>query len=204
MFNRKNTLAVITDWLTLSRQKVSRRHNDVRALFLPSTGLIENSLFVGVLSHESCHSFIHSLDICGKKLSGGILPWVMTAQIRFLAALSAISFPFIPTWLKIRHRLTCLSVSVSWVTSVTLKYVEDCNIDNIKALNCRYWGKRIKIYHKRFIFQSTNEFESHSSCREFCGIQARFVWKTHAFNLISRNHCTGYGFTSFGTVSVYF
>ena len=46
----------------------SRRHNDVCGLFLPSTGLIENSLFVGVLSHESCHSSMHSLDICGKKL----------------------------------------------------------------------------------------------------------------------------------------
>jgi len=39
-------------------------------LFLLSTGLTENSLFVGVLSHEY---YIHSLDICGKKLSGGIL-----------------------------------------------------------------------------------------------------------------------------------
>jgi len=93
----------------------SQRHNDVCGLFLPSTGLIENSLFVGVLSHESCHSFMHSLDICGKKLSGGILPWVMTAQIPSLAALSAISFPFIPTWLGIQHRLTCLPISVSWV-----------------------------------------------------------------------------------------
>jgi len=26
----------------------------------------------------------------------------------------------------------------------------------------------------------------------------------HALNLISTNHCTGYGFTSFLTVSVYF
>jgi len=45
----------------------SRRHNDVCGLFLPSTGLIENSLFVSVLSHKSCHSSMHSLDICGKK-----------------------------------------------------------------------------------------------------------------------------------------
>ena len=70
-------------WPILRRVKTvsSRRHNDVRGLFLPSTGLIENSLVVGMLSHESCHSFMHSLDICGKKLSGEILPWVMTAQI---------------------------------------------------------------------------------------------------------------------------
>jgi len=39
---------------------------------LPSTGLIKNSLFVGVRSHESCHSSMHSLDICGKELSGSV------------------------------------------------------------------------------------------------------------------------------------
>ena len=64
--------------------------------------------------------------------------------------------------------------------SVKLKYVEDCNIDNIEALDCLYRGKRIRIYHKRFLFQSTNKFESHSNCREFCGVHARFVWQTHA------------------------
>jgi len=43
----------------------SQRHNDARGLFLSSTGLTKNnSLFVGVLSNESCHSSIHSLDIC--------------------------------------------------------------------------------------------------------------------------------------------
>jgi len=109
------TFAVITDGLTLDRRYEwvirlwpilspvmtvsSRRHNDVCG-FLPSTGLIENGLFVGVLSHESCHSSMHSLDICGKKLSGEILLWVMTERIPSLAALSAISFPYIPTWLK--------------------------------------------------------------------------------------------------------
>ena len=46
-------------------------------MYAVCTGLIENSLFVGVLSHESCHSSMHSLDICGK-LSEGILLWVMT------------------------------------------------------------------------------------------------------------------------------
>jgi len=80
-----------------------------------STGLIENSLFVGVIYHESCHSSMHSLNICQKKLSGGILLSVMTEQIPSLAALSAISFPFIPTWLGIQHRLACLPISVSWV-----------------------------------------------------------------------------------------
>ena len=29
MFNRKNTLAVITDWLTLSRQKIRVSHSTV-------------------------------------------------------------------------------------------------------------------------------------------------------------------------------
>ena len=108
---------VIRLWPILSRVMTvsSRRHNDVCGLFLPSTGLIENSLFVGVLSHESCHSSMHSLDICRKKLSGGILLWVMTERIPSLAALSAISFPFILTWLGIQHRLTCLPISVSWV-----------------------------------------------------------------------------------------
>ena len=74
-------------WPILRRVKTvsSRRHNDVCGSFMPSTGLIENSLFVGMLSHESCHSFMHSLDICGKKLSGGILPWVMTALIPYTA-----------------------------------------------------------------------------------------------------------------------
>ena len=114
------------DWVTrlwpiLRRVKTvsSQWHNDVRGLFLPSTGLIENSLFVGVLSHKSCHSFMHSLDICEKKLSGGILPWVMTAQIPSLAALSAISFPFIPTWLGIQHRLTCLHMSLRRFTQTS-------------------------------------------------------------------------------------
>jgi len=36
-------------------------HSDVCGLFFPSTGLIKNSLFVGVLSHESCHSFMFTL-----------------------------------------------------------------------------------------------------------------------------------------------
>ena len=114
------------------------RHNDVCGLFLPSTGLIENSLFVGVLSHESCHSFMHSLDICVKKLSGGILPWVMTAQIPSLAALSAISFPFITTWLGIQHRLqhcqhllrpTCLPnlKSLSLPTAKISKAIQNIN-----------------------------------------------------------------------------
>ena len=64
---------VIRLWPILSQVMTvsSRRHNDVCGLFLPSTGLIENSVFIGVLSHESCHSFMHSLDICGKKLSYG-------------------------------------------------------------------------------------------------------------------------------------
>ena len=75
----------------------SRWLHDVHGLFLPSTGLIENSLFVGVLPHESCHSSMHSLDICGKKLSGGILLCVMIEQIPSLAALSAILFRYIPT-----------------------------------------------------------------------------------------------------------
>jgi len=44
---------------------------------------IENSLLVRVVSHESCHSSMHSLDICEKKLSGGILLWVMTDRIPF-------------------------------------------------------------------------------------------------------------------------
>jgi len=43
----------------------------------------------------------------------------------------------------------------------------------------------------------------HISKIQFCGIHARFVWQTHARNLISTNHCTGYGFTSFRTVNVY-
>jgi len=106
---------VIRLWPILSRVMtvLSRWLNDVCGLFLPSTGLIENSLFVRLLSHKSCHSSIHSLDIYGKKLSGGILLWVMTKQIPSLAALSAISFPFIPTWLRIQYRLTCLPISVS-------------------------------------------------------------------------------------------
>jgi len=33
--------------------------------FLPSTGLIENSLFVGVLFHESCHSSNKMLKLGG-------------------------------------------------------------------------------------------------------------------------------------------
>ena len=113
---------VIRLWPILSRVMTvsSRRHNDVRGLFLPSTGLIENSLLVGVLSHESCSSSIHSLDICGKKLSGGILLWVMTEQIPSLAALSAILFPYIPTWHGIQYRLTCLPISVSWVKSLSM------------------------------------------------------------------------------------
>ena len=62
----------------------SQRHNDARGLFLSSTGLTKNnSLLVGVLSNESCHSSIHSLDICGKKLSGRIFHWVITKQISY-------------------------------------------------------------------------------------------------------------------------
>ena len=48
-----------------------------------------------------------------------------------MAALSAISFPFIPTWLGIQHMFAHISQ-----LGVELKYAEDCNVDNIEALDC--------------------------------------------------------------------
>jgi len=77
----------------------------------------------------------YSFDIiCGKKLSEGILLWVMTKQIPSLAALSAISFPFIPTIMTRNPAQADMLAHISQL-GVKLKYVEDCNTDNIKALN---------------------------------------------------------------------
>jgi len=65
-------------------------------LFFPNTGFTLKSLFVGVLFQVSCHSSIQSFEIYGKKLSAGILFRVMADKMPAGAAISAISFPFIP------------------------------------------------------------------------------------------------------------
>jgi len=75
----------------------------------------------------------------------------MTAQIPSLAALSAISFPFIPTWLGIQHRLTCLPISVEMETINPVEgycrseYPAICNNFGVTADRNR---KALKIFEK--------------------------------------------------------
>ena len=110
---------VIRLWPILSRVMTvsSRRHNDVRGLFLPNVLAWLKTVYLsrcypmnlGIRPY-TCIAWIYA-----ERSSLGILLWVMTEKIPSLDALSAISFPFIPTWLGIQHRLTCLPISVSWV-----------------------------------------------------------------------------------------
>ena len=123
-------------WPILSRVRTvsSRRHNDACGLFLPSTGLIENSLFVGVLSHESCHSSMHSFDICGKKALWRNLALSDDRTNTFFGCLICHFVSFYPN--MARNPAQADTFAHISQLGVELKYVEDCNVDNIEALDC--------------------------------------------------------------------